>query len=149
MNESMDATVQIACPQCLTANRVPGARLAEAPKCGKCGSLLLDPHPLELQESSFQAFLERTELPVVVDFWASWCAPCRAMAPQFEKAAERLATSVRFAKVDTEQNRSLSTRLAIHSIPTLVLFRDGREVDRVSGAMDATTIARWLSERSA
>jgi thioredoxin 2 len=135
--------VKIACPACLAANRVPAERLGEEPKCGKCGAPLLDGKPAELGEEQFETFVQRTELPVLADFWAPWCGPCRAMAPHFERAAKELKDRVRLVKVNTEQAQGLAARYGIRAIPTLVLFRNGAEAKRASGAMDAGALARW------
>ena len=142
-----DAYVHVACPACLKANRVPADRVGDGPKCGGCGAPLLDGKPVTLDEQSFDAFLGRTDLPVVVDFWAPWCAPCRVMAPAFAAASAELATRARFAKLNTEDAPGLAARFGIRSIPTLAVFRDGREVERISGAMDARSLVRWVSDR--
>ena len=134
----------LACPRCLTANRVPRARLGEDPKCGKCGAPLLDGKPVALDDATFEPFVSRSELPVVVDFWAAWCGPCKMMAPAFEQAARELRTRVRFAKLDTEKAQGVAARFGIRSIPTMILYRGGREAARVSGAMDARGIRAWL-----
>jgi thioredoxin 2 len=120
--------VQVVCPACLTANRVPTGRLGEEPKCGKCHAALLAGAPIELDDASFDTVVGRTELPVVVDFWAPWCGPCRAMAPHFERAAMQLKHRVRFAKVNTDEAQGIASRLALRAIPTLVLFKGGAEV---------------------
>ncbi len=141
----MSEVVQVACPACLAANRVPAARAGEDPKCGKCGAALLDGAPAELREEQFEPFLQRTGLPVLADFWAPWCGPCRAMAPHFERAAKELKDRVRLVKVNTEEAQGLAARYNIRAIPTLVLFKDGVEVKRASGAMDAGALARWAA----
>ncbi len=141
----MTGPALLACPHCMTANRVPAERFDEAPKCGKCGAVLLDGKPVVLGEESFDKFLARTALPVLVDFWAPWCAPCRAMAPAFEQAARSLRLEVRLAKVDTEAHPALAARFGIRAIPTLILFRDGAEAKRMSGALDAAALQRFAT----
>ena len=136
-------TVRVPCAHCLTGNRVLAARLGDGPKCGRCGAALLEGKPVELDESRFDAVVGSTDLPVIVDFWAPWCSPCRAMAPMFEQAARTLATEARFVKVNTDTEQALAARYAIRSIPTMILFRNGAEVKRSSGAMDAGSLARW------
>ena len=141
----MSDVVQVACPACLAANRVPKARLGEDPKCGKCGAALLDGTPAELGEAEFEKFVARTGLPVLADFWAPWCGPCRAMAPHFERAAAALKDRVRLVKVNTEEAPGLAQRYGIRAIPTLVLFKGGVEAKRMSGALDAGALARWAA----
>jgi len=138
--------VLIGCPNCATLNRVPPERLAEGPKCGKCKAALLDGKPVPVSEASFDAAVLRTELPVVVDFWADWCGPCHAMAPGFERAAAELKPRVRFAKLDTEAAPGIAARYGIRGIPTLILFQAGKEAARISGAMDARAIQNWVSQ---
>jgi thioredoxin 2 len=140
--------VHVVCGNCGGINRVPRARIEEDPKCGKCKASLLKGPPAELTEQTFAPFIGRNELPVVVDFWADWCAPCKMMAPVFAQAAREQGTRVRFAKIDTDAAPGISQRYAIRSIPSLLLFRGGAEVDRAVGALDAARLRAWLSDRT-
>ncbi|UYN95948.1 MAG: thioredoxin TrxC [Enhydrobacter sp.] len=144
----MAESLLVACPACRTLNRVPTQRLiaGERGKCGKCGAPLFDGHPVALDAAGFEAHAVKSDLPVLVDFWAPWCGPCRAMAPQFEKAAQRLEPKVRMAKINTEEEQELAGRFGIQGIPTIVLLHRGREVARRSGLLDAAGIERWVGE---
>jgi thioredoxin 2 len=140
--------MKIVCPQCGTANRVPDHRLDEHPVCGRCSAEMMAAKPVALGDAIFETFVAGTELPVLVDFWADWCGPCLAMAPQFEKAAAQLP-HVRFVKVDSDANPKASVAHRIRSIPTLILFRGGRELARQSGAMAAADLVRWVQAQLA
>ena len=141
----MTESTLIACPACNGLNRVPDERREDGPTCGKCGKPLFDGHPVALDEAGFHAHVERATLPVLVDFWAPWCGPCRMMAPQFEAAAQRMEPFVRLAKVDTEAQQALGARFGIRSIPTVALFLEGKEIARQAGAMNAADILRWTA----
>lgn len=139
----MTESALLVCPYCNAVNRVPSARLDEGPKCGKCHQLLFDGQPVELTATSFQKHINQSDIPVMVDFWAPWCGPCKMMAPQFVQAAAQLEPKVRLAKVNTDTEQTLGEKFGIRSIPTLVLFRQGREIARQPGAMNTAEIVRW------
>ncbi|WP_018411915.1 thioredoxin TrxC [Methyloversatilis thermotolerans] len=140
--------MHVVCPHCSTVNRVPEQRAGDGPVCARCRSPLLDAAPFALGDHNFDTYVTRSDLPVLVDFWADWCGPCRTMAPQFAAAAAQ-RPGVRFAKVDTEAARQTAARFAIRCIPSLLLFRNGREIARHAGAIGTQDILRWLDRHGA
>lgn len=140
----MTDSLHIVCPACLAVNRLPAQRLSQGPSCGRCHEPLFAGHPLALNQGSFKTHVQRSDIPIVVDFWAPWCGPCIAMAPEFERAARELEPAVRLAKVDTQAEPGLGNEFSIRSIPTIVLFERGAEVARRSGAIGAAEIVRWV-----
>lgn len=142
----MNDSIHIVCPHCHTTNRLLSTRLTEHPKCGKCQKLLFDGKPITLDQPLFERYINSNDIPVLVDFWAEWCGPCKIMAPHFESAAKLLEPKVRFVKINIEIQHALAARYTIQSIPTLMLLYHGKEVARSAGAMGTQDIVRWVNQ---
>ena len=144
----MDESLIVVCPHCQAPNRVARQRLAEQPRCGSCKEALFSGEPVTLTQATFERHIGRSDLPLVVDFWAPWCGPCMTMAPAFAQVARELEPSFRLGKVNTEDEQALAARFNIRSIPTIALFRGGREIARQAGAMNAGAITQWIRSHS-
>ena len=142
----MSDSLHIVCPSCGGVNRVPASRLDQHPKCGKCKAPLFQGKALPVSGDVFTRQLQRSDVPLLVDFWAPWCGPCRMMAPAFEQAAAQLEPKVRLLKLNTEEQQAIAAQFGIRSIPTMILFAGGRELDRMSGALDARGIVNWAHQ---
>ncbi|MDE2461934.1 MAG: thioredoxin TrxC [Gammaproteobacteria bacterium] len=145
----MSDALHIVCPHCAAVNRVPAERLGAAPNCGSCHQPLFAGHPAEVNQAAFDKHVASNGIPVLVDFWAPWCGPCQMMAPHFVEAAAQLEPQLRLLKVDTDAEQALGARFGIRSIPTLMLFKNGREVARQSGAMNSAGIVQWARSHGA
>jgi thioredoxin 2 len=142
----MAESFNVVCPRCDAVNRIPSARPAAQAVCGSCKSKLFDGHPVELDASRFERHVERSDIPVIADFWAPWCGPCRAMAPIFERAAQRLEPKARFVKVNVDRNQDLAAKLGVRGIPALFAFKNGRVVAQQAGVADVAGLQKWVEQ---
>jgi len=140
-------TLRLTCPNCNTTNRIPAERLGDNPKCGKCKEPVFQGKAIDLNSDNVSAVIGNTDIPVLVDCWAPWCGPCKSFAPIFTQAAHELEPRLRFAKLNTEAEQQLGGLWGIRSIPTLILFREGREAARMSGALPLVQLKKWLLEQ--
>ena len=145
LGDKMSESLFITCHHCFAKNRIPAERLDAAPKCGKCKQPVLEAAPIELNDNNFFRFIQNNDLPIVVDFWASWCGPCQTMAPIFDKVSRQVAPNFRFAKVNTETAQQVAAHFQIRSIPTLMMFKQGQVVKNQAGAMMEPQLTSWLN----
>lgn len=140
-------SLNICCPHCSVTNKVPQERLGDGPKCGKCKSPLFAGQTTNLTSANYSSMLQRNDIPVLIDCWASWCGPCQQFAPVFEQAAGQFEPAIRLAKLDTEAEQGIAAQLQIRSIPTLILFKQGKEAARISGALPLSQLKQWLIQQ--
>ncbi|MEH6445822.1 MAG: thioredoxin TrxC, partial [Oceanospirillaceae bacterium] len=140
-------TINVSCPTCNVTNRLPKSRLTDNPSCGKCKAAIFAGTPIDLTTANYQKHLASSELPVLVDCWASWCGPCQQFAPTFSQAAAQFEPAIRLLKLDTEAEQSIAAQWQIRSIPTLILFKGGKEIARSSGALPLGQLKTWLAQQ--
>jgi len=141
--EKMSNKKHIVCPQCLAVNAIPSERLGDNPKCGKCKAPLFRGHPIELTDQNFSKFIAKSDIPIVVDFWAEWCGPCKMMAPAFAEASKQLEPNIILAKLNSEVAQQTAAQFGIRSIPSIIMFKNGKEVSRQAGALNTQQIIQW------